>query len=306
MRVAESCAKRMREIELELTAREAGELFMQATATAEGGLKAEAAKSVTCRKPELEVDWRGPDSKYAGTVAAYYFRVRNPGTAPTEPVEVRVNLPREAQFVAASDGHTRDAETGAVIWQLGSVAAGDEQFMQVRCQVNQPGDNAFEVSAKTLTGDVSDSKIFQTQVVALADLKLEVTDPQGPVPVGETVTYEIRVVNRGTTAAEGVSIVGLFSEGIDPTSIEGAQYSVRDGRVAFHPIQNLPAGREVILRIRAQASQVGTHIFRAEVVCQDLDIKLAAEETTRFFQDEFRWEDGPAAYSADRDGSVSR
>jgi hypothetical protein len=30
----------------------------------------------------------------------------------------------------------------------------------------------------------------------------------------------------------------------------------------------------------------GTHVFRAEVLCKDLEIKLAAEETTRFYQDE--------------------
>jgi len=120
------------------------------------------------------------------------------------------------------------------------------------------------------------------------------------------VVYEIRVRNRGTTGAEGISIVGLFSEGIDPTTIEGAQFSVRDGRVSFHPIKSLPAGQEIVLRIHAKASQVGTHIFRAEVVCQKLDIKLAAEETTRFFEDEHRWEEGETPYSAERKARLAR
>ena len=142
--------------------------------------------------------------------------------------------------------------------------------------------------------------------VALADLKLEVSDPQGPVPLGESVIYEIRVRNRGTTAAEGVGVIGLFSAGIDPTSVEGAQYTIRDGRVTFNPIKSLPAGQEITLRIKASASQAGTHVFRAEVACQDLDIKLAAEETTRFFEDEFRWEDGQTPYSAERNDTVTR
>ena len=37
---------------------------------------------------------------------------------------------------------------------------------------------------------------------ALADLKLVVNDPQGPVPVGKEATYEIHIINRGTKAAD--------------------------------------------------------------------------------------------------------
>ncbi|NOY41257.1 MAG: hypothetical protein GXP26_05410 [Planctomycetes bacterium] len=296
----------VRNLDLELTAREAGELTIQASATAEGGLTAKSVSKVLCQKPELQIDWRGPESKYAGTLAAYYFRVRNPGTASTGPVTVHVKLPEGAKFSAASDGHRHDLKTNVISWQLPEIAAGQEKFMQVRCKVEQPGNNTFDVTAQTESGDLSDSKAFNTDVVALADLKLDVSDPQGPIPLDETVLYEIRIRNRGTTAAEGINVVGLFSAGIDPTSVEGAQYAIRDGRVTFHPIKSLPAGGELVLRIRATAKQAGTHTFRAEVACQDLEIKLAAEETTRFFEDEFRWEDGKTPYSAERSESIAR
>ena len=295
----------VRDIDLELTAREAGELLIQADATADGGLKVATTKTVLCRKPELKVDWRGPDKKYAGTVAAYYFRLRNPGTATTEPVDMSLKLPSGTEFVSASDGHSFNTSTGVVSWRLAGIDVGEEQFMQVRCKIARPGLNKFQLIAKTNDGELKDSKDFHTKVIALADLKLEVTDPQGPLPIGESVLYEIRVRNRGTTAAENINIVGLFSEGIDPITIEGAQFTVRDGRVSFHPIKNLPAGREVLLRIHAQANQVGTHVFRTEVTCAELEIKLAAEETTRFFQDEYRWKDGETAYSAERSTNAS-
>lgn len=296
----------VRDLDLELTAREAGELLIQADAVADGGLKANTTKTVMCLKPELEVDWRGPDKKYAGTVAAYYFRVRNPGTAATEPVQVSVKLPEGAEFVSASDGYSIDTTTGIVSWRLAAIDVNEEQFTQMRCKITRPGQNEFQVAALASDNELSDSKSFATEVVALADLKLQISDPQGPLPLGETVVYEIRVKNRGTTDAENVNIVGLFSEGIDPTTVEGAQYTARDGRVSFHPIASLPAGREVMLKIHAKANQVGTHIFRAEVTCPKLDIKLAAEETTRFFQDEHRWEEGQTPYSAERESSVSR
>jgi uncharacterized repeat protein (TIGR01451 family) len=300
-------SEEVKEIEMELTAREAGELILQATATASGGLQAEVIKRVLCRKPVLELDWRGPDHQFAGTETAYYFRVQNSGTAATDPVEVKIRLPEGIRFLSASDSYAVDSVTGVVTWRLSSLNPGEVQYMQVRCQLDRPGVKEFDVTARTVNGELRDTKSIRTEVVALADLKLEVNDPQGARPVGETVVYEIRVENRGTTDARGVSIVGLFSEGIEPVSVEGAQNSVRDGRVTFHPVKSLPAGGEILLRIRAVASKVGTHVFRAEVACQDLDIKLAAEETTRFFEDEFHWKEGETPYTAERErGTTTR
>ncbi len=296
----------VKDLDLELTAREAGELLIQANASADGGLEAETTKTVLCLKPELSVDWRGPDKKYAGTVAAYYFRVQNPGTAATEPVEMNVKMPAGAEFVSASEGYSINALSGVVTWRLASIKVSEEQFMQLRCKIAKPGKNEFEVVAKTSDGDLSDNKAFHTDVVALADLQLDVRDPQGPLPLGEAVVYEISVRNRGTTSAENINVVGLFSEGIDPTTVEGAQYTVRDGRVSFHPIKSLPAGREIQLRIHAKASQVGTHIFRTEVTCPKLDIKLAEEETTRFYEDQQLWEEGQTPYMAERETSEQR
>jgi uncharacterized repeat protein (TIGR01451 family) len=270
-------------LQVELTAREAGKLQVKAAATADGGLTSNFAKDIFCRKPELEVDWRGPEMTYSGTEATYFFRVRNPGTAPANDVAMTVNLPDGVELVSASEGQSFDRARGQVSWQVGSLQPGDDFYSEIRCVVNTPGANELNVAASTAAGDLADSKRAQTQVVALADLKLDVTDPTGPVPVGEEAVYEIHVLNRGANTAQDVNVVGLFSDGVEPIAAEGAPYDLADGRVAFHTIDSLPAGRQVVLRIRAKAVQAGTHVFRAEVLCRDLEIKLASEETTRFF-----------------------
>jgi hypothetical protein len=113
-----------------------------------------------------------------------------------------------------------------------------------------------------------------------------VSDPTGPVPVGDDAVYEIHVLNRGNCAAQDVNVVALFSDGLEPEAVDGSQYTVSDGRVSFRNIDKIPAGQNVTLRIHARAMKPGTHVFRAEVLCKDVDIKLAAEETTRFYQDE--------------------
>jgi hypothetical protein len=101
-------------------------------------------------------------------------------------------------------------------------------------------------------------------------------------------------------------VVALFSEGIEPDQAEGAMYTVTDGRVSFRPIAELPAGQDVTPRIRAHALEAGTHVFRAEVLCSDAEIKLAAEETTRFYSDDVPAEtDSPEQQSASRYGFES-
>jgi hypothetical protein len=287
-------------IDLELTAREAGDLQVQALATAAGNLRADTTKHLFCRKPELELDWRGPDTKYAGTEATYYFRLRNSGSAPVDPLQLKLQLPAGVKYVEASGGDSFDAQKQHVTWQLAGLQPQEEKFVQVRCHLDQAGPCVMQLTAQTVAGEFQDEKTIKTEVIALADLKLEISDPKGPVPVGESAVYEIRVANRGTNHAQGVNIVGLFSEGIDPVSVEGAQFSIRDGRVSFRTIKNLPAGRDIVLRIHAKALQPGMHLFRAEVACQDLDIKLSSEETTRFFKDEFRWAEGSTPYMAER------
>lgn len=294
--------------EVELTAREAGKLSVQAVALAEGNLKSAAIKEIFCRKPELEVDWRGPETQYAGTAATYFFRVRNPGTAAADDVSVRVSLPAGAEFVSASEGHAFDNAKREVAWRVGSLGPGDDCYMELRCRVSTPGENKLSVNAATSVGDLADSKVGVTNVVALADLKLDVSDPPGPVAVGQEAVYEIRVTNRGASAAEEVNVVGLFSNGLEPETGEGAPYTVSDGRVAFRTINKLPAGQDIVLQIRAKATQPGTHVFRAEVLCRDLEIKLAAEETTRFYQDDLAREpaasaEAPAANSQAASGN---
>ncbi len=272
-------------VEVELTPREAGKLFVKAIALAEGGLTSNASKEVLCRKPELEVDWRGPATKYSGTLATFFVRVRNPGTAPADDVTVRVALPEGTEFTSASEGQAFDTKTREVAWHVGTLRPGDDNYMELKCVLKAAGANQLKITAATATGNLTDTKTASTNVIAIADLKLDVSDPSGPVAVGTPAVYEIHIKNRGASAAKDVTVVGLFSEGIEPEQAEGAMYTVADGRVSFKTV-DIAAGEDIALKIRAHALQPGTHIFRAEVLCRDLEIKLAAEETTRFYNDE--------------------
>lgn len=268
-----------KEIPIQLTAREAGMLSIRAVATADDGLRAEAAEQVMVRRAKIEVAIEGPSLKYAGTSAEYRVRVANVGNAPAEDITVLATVPSGVEYTPDNDNGV--LQTDGVAWRVGSLAAGDERIITFTCIMHEEGEKRVTVRARG--GELAADAAMITQVEALADLKLVVNDPPGAVPVGKEVIYEVRVLNRGTKAASNVEITAFFSEGVEPTAIEGMQGSIAPGQVTAAPAASLAPGAELVLKIKAKADRPGNHIFRAVVQCTNPETRLAAEETTRFF-----------------------
>ncbi len=272
-------------IDVELTARQAGALTIKAQAFADGGLRTEAAQQVLVRRANLRTDIEAPKVKYAGTVGTFRVKVTNNGNAAADNVLVAAMLPPEAKYVSSSGGGRLEAHQGRVGWTIGTLQPGAERIFEMQCSLSAPGDNRVQFLASA-DGDLSSAATSSTKVEALADLKLEVRDPQGPIAVGEETLYEIHIRNRGTKAAEQVELVLFFSQGLEATSVEGGAHEIGPGQVLFKPIASIAAGDTSVFRVHARAETGGNHLIRAEVNCESLHTKLAAEEATRFYGDE--------------------
>jgi uncharacterized repeat protein (TIGR01451 family) len=250
------------------------------------GVKAEVAQDVVVRLAAVALTVEGMKCKYAGTAGTYTIRVSNSGHAPAESVRVAATLPAGAKFVAASEGGQWKADQGKVAWTLPPLRPGAEAILDLKCVLMTPGANRLQV-ASSAAGDVSDSANITTNIEALADLKLEVSEPAGPIAVGDEVVYELHVRNRGSKAAEGVGVTTYFSEGIEPVSAEGGTHDIANGVVAFHHVATLAPGAELSLKVKARAEHGGKQVFRAEVECGALGTKLVnAEEMMVFGGDE--------------------
>ncbi|MCA9271248.1 MAG: DUF11 domain-containing protein, partial [Planctomycetales bacterium] len=269
-------------IEVELTARQAGALELRAQAFAEGGLRAEAAERINVRRAALEATIAGPPVKYAGTMAVYQVRVANIGDALGEAVRADVVLPRNSTFVSASDGGAWNADRGRIEWQIGALRPGASRVFEIRCVLGEGGGNRLEVVASG-DGELAAAGQCVTQVEALADLKLQISDPPGPQPTGEPMVYEVQLTNRGTKAAERVQLAAFFSEGLDPVAVDGGPAEIGQGQIVFHPIQRIVAGQTIVFKITAKARSEGNHTFQVDVVCASPETKLAAQETTQFY-----------------------
>jgi uncharacterized repeat protein (TIGR01451 family) len=274
-----------KEIEIELTARQAGTIRIQAKVSADGNLQADALQEVLVRRANLGLTAVAPQVKYAGTLATYRITVTNTGDAAATNVMATATLPAGSKFVPSDDGGKYDDEEGTVSWSVGPLRPEESRDVELQCVLDMAGDNQLHVKAEA-TGDLSASHVAHTRVEALADLKLNLNDPKGPLPVGEDVKYEIRITNRGTKAAENVQLVVYFSEGLEPTSVDGGRSRIETGQIVFDAIDRIDAGQEVSFQINAHADRPGNHICRTELECREPETRLANEETTRFYGDQ--------------------
>ncbi|HUT08988.1 MAG TPA: CARDB domain-containing protein, partial [Thermoguttaceae bacterium] len=272
-------------IEVELIARQVGNLTIRVEVQGDAGVQAELAHEVLVRRAALQVSVEGPKVLYVGTMAGYLVRVGNPGTAPAKNVTLVAGIPPGAKYLTGIDGAQLVANGTKLQWTLPNLNPGNEQSYLMKCHLGLPGSSQLEIRA-TAEGDLSDTAAILTRVEAIADLMLEVKDPAGPVAVGDEAVYELRIRNRGTKSAQNVEVVTFFSDGIEPTKVEGSPYQVNLGQIAFSPITSVAAGEDVVLKVHAKAGKPGNHIFRAEVHCKTLGTRLVSEETTHFYQNE--------------------
>ena len=278
-------AGQRRAIEVELTARQVGDLKIRVEATGDGGSCAKLAEDVFVRRAGLEIDVQGPGVQYVGTEAEYRVRVRNPGTATAGNLRLAANIPTGAKYLSGIEGVEISGNGTKLQWMIESLNAASEQTFVFKCILGTPGANRIEIFS-TADGDLTATADAATRVEAMADLVLDVKDPAGPVPVGQEASYELRIYNRGTKNATDVQVVAYLSRGIEPLKGDGGPHRITAGQIVFSPIPSVAAGKEVVLRIHARSEVAGNHVFRAEVHCKPLGTRLVSEESTYFYVDQ--------------------
>ena len=271
-----------RTVEVELTARQSGRLQIRAEATADGGLFSKNQQEVLVRRAAIEVKLDGPPMKYANTRARYSINVTNSGDATARDVVAVVTLPSGATNIATNGNGTVHAQHGQVKWDLGLLRPGAVRRMEVDCLLTEAGANRVDLRS-VAHGNISAVDSVETNVESLADLKLVVNDPKGAVAVGTDVAYDVLIMNRGTKEAKNVKVVGYFSEGVEPTTIDGWAGRVTEGQIQLDNIPRLGPGQEMAIEITAKADRAGNHVFRAELMCNNPETRLAQEEWTRFY-----------------------
>ena len=251
-------------------------------ATGPYDLSAKAVKRITVMRPELSIEVDSPEMLFVGNPAEYSVRVRNVGGATAKNVELAASIPLGAKHVSNTAGG-RLTPQNQVLWSVDTIPSGGEFVATIVCEMKREGACRLEVAANDKNGLLA-SGSGSVNVEAIADLKMQLESPQGPVEVGQEAIFLIHITNRGTKTAEDVEVVAAFARGLEPHAIEGANGTMLDGRVAFDKIPAISAGQTVTLKVKGRADRPGNLRTRAEVICQGVNAHLVYEQATFFFQ----------------------
>jgi uncharacterized repeat protein (TIGR01451 family) len=123
------------------------------------------------------------------------------------------------------------------------------------------------------------------------DLSFSVIGLHNPVKAGKELTYEIRVVNKGTIAYRDIGVTATLPDGMTPVALgtvgpSGAKSHIEGRTVRFDPIE-IAAGASLGFDVRALAKQPGQRRIVAELSAPGSSVPQRQETITEVIDGEF-------------------
>jgi hypothetical protein len=105
----------------------------------------------------------------------------------------------------------------------------------------------------------------------VADLALELRAHDDPIDVGAETTFELCVLNQGSSPSAGVRLVAWVPDGLVPTQADGpTPVRIDRQQVVFEPLPQLAARADAVYRIRVRGGRPGEGRFRVEMTAASL------------------------------------
>jgi uncharacterized repeat protein (TIGR01451 family) len=120
-------------------------------------------------------------------------------------------------------------------------------------------------------------------------VRLDLADAEPALEVGHETTYEIRVLNQGTTPTRDVLVQALLPDEMALVTADGPggqPVEVRGRNVAFGPLPSLDGQGRAVYRVRVKALRPGDGRFTARLQCGEMSRPLSQEVNTRVYSDE--------------------
>ena len=248
-----------------------------------GSEDAKSVKTLEVIEPKLVLTMSGSEKRYTGTSATYEIKLRNNGTAPAKNIKVVSTLPTSARLLKAA-GAKWDSQARKLVWTKTSIEPGQEETLSYNVGLGGPGLYPFAAEARG-DGAIYEKNTLTTDVLAVADIRIEVSESRRVVDVGENTILSIAISNKGTKAATKILVRAKLSDTIEPTNVAGVDEDGNfdrrpDQRLAVFPlIERLEPGKEIKLQIAVKAVKAGladcrVYLTHADPADEKLDVQL--------------------------------
>ncbi|MBX3412517.1 MAG: DUF11 domain-containing protein [Pirellulales bacterium] len=272
-----------REVQLMLTAARPGPTANRMLARADGDLRIEDDWQIEVVAPALQVALDGAKRRFLEREATYSVILSNPGTAPAKNIELMTYLPAGFKFVSADNYGEFDPQSRAVHWSLEELPANESGSVSFTAVPIEAGDHKLLIQSRGDRGLAAERE-ENIQVEGIPAVLFEVVDVADPIEVGGETTYEIRVVNQGTSKATNVQVRAILPEEMKAVGAEGPTRHLFDGQtVTFDSLSRLAPKADTTYRIRTQSLRPGDLRIKVQLLTDDLQSPVTKEESTRVF-----------------------
>lgn len=272
-----------RELKAVARASKVGEFVNRATASADGGLKADASAPTTVSKPKLAITkTASSDMEILTRETVFTITVKNAGDCPAKEVVLTDAMTGAERILSVSDGGTISGS--AITWKLGNLAVGASRTVTVAATRSTAGSIDDTATATAYCADpvsASASTLYRGVPAVL----LELVDSPDPVLVGSTTTYTITVTNQGTAPDSDIAITCYLEDAVEFVSGAGSTPTTKTGAtVTFAPLAALAPKAVARWTVTVRGAKAADSRFKVELNTKETGRPVVQSEATRIYE----------------------
>ena len=275
--------KESKKLTLPLTCVGAGNLVNHIVVTADGNLSVEDKTTIRASAPILDLEIVGAQKRFLERRSDYRLIVANSGNASAHNVGLELTLPSAVQFVSTNQSGVYEPTTHTVHWALEELPAQEAGEIELTVMPIQTGEHSLRFLGSG-ENNLKAETVLPMSIDGIPAITFEIVGDSNLVEIGKDAVYEVRVVNRGTKAAENVKVWATLADGMNFVKAEGGRYQANGGTVQFETIPRLAPKTENVYKLSARCQAEGDYRINIQVISDDLRSPIAKEESTRVFR----------------------
>jgi len=276
--------KESKKLTLPLTCTGAGNLVNHIVVTADGNLMVEDKTTIRASAPILNLEIVGAQKRFLERRSDYRLVVANQGNASAHDVSLELALPAAVQFISTNQSGVYEPTTHTVHWALEELPPQEAGEIELIMMPIQTGEHSLRFIGSG-ENNLKAETVLPMSIDGIPAITFEIVGDSTLIEIGKDAVYEIRVVNRGTKAAENVKVWATLAEGMTFVKAEGGRYQAANGGIVqFETIPRLLPKSENVYKLTARCQTEGDYRINIQVISDDLRSPIAKEESTRVFR----------------------
>ena len=231
--------------------------------------------------PVLSLQCDAPPEMPGGRAVDVCLTVINTGNAVEPNTTVTLPIPPGAIVSSKTDKAVTAADS--LTWEIADLAPSHGKQVCAVFKLRRPGTLSF---APTASGTKARpvASVCETKIVGVPGILVEVIDLEDPIPIGQEVTYEIKITNQGSATLTNIRIVGTVPESQEFVSGAGlTPVQAKDRAVTMDPLPKLDPKASASWRVVTKALVGADSRFVVEASSDQFEKPIAEDEATQLY-----------------------